>query len=292
MKTNAVRKTASSVREKMSAKKQSIIELMPSLRSKPLQTVNENMEFMTAGILMAFNHIYFLPVVRDSHLIGRFDGEHVIRVLEKIRDGGPWRLTGNRVGDICSVEVPQANPKDSLKSLLDSIVRSKFGHGCIVDQDSLMATVSLRDIAEHLSSLKIKTGVTAAQASHPIIGLPATATISQLLTTLLNKRIRRVAVDGLEKTMMMADDRLVADLAFSNEGLANLGHASRTFFERQLSQLPLLQPGVISGERDVAEAWGTMYSNPAQCMIVDDNRILTLWDTVVTPYERGNLPLN
>jgi len=275
----------------MPNQKRRIKDLMLPLRSTLPLTVSQNMQFMMAGILMVFNHAYFLPVLDDSRLVGRFDGEQVILVLEKMRDAGPWRLTGSLVADVCNAEVPQASPEDALSSLLDSMIKARFGHGCIVDHDKLIRTVSLRDIAEYLSSLKTKTGVTAAEASHAMIELPPTATISQLLTTLLNKRIRRVGVEGLEKTLM-ADDRMVADAAFSNEGLAILRRSPRTFFERQLSQLPLVEPGRMSGERDVAEAWGTMYSNPAQCLIVDDSRVLTLWDTVITPYERRKLPLN
>jgi hypothetical protein len=273
----------------MSDEKRSIMDLMPSLRLRPSPTLNENVEFVSAGILMAFKHVYFFPVVKDRGLVGRFDCEHVVRVLEKVRDGGPWRLVVNRIGDICDREVPEVTSKDSLTSLLDAILKLKFGHGCIVDEGNLSATVSLRDIVDYLSSLKVKAGITMREVARPIIGLPATTTMSEFIGTLLTKRIRRVAVEGLEKRLM-ADDRLVAENAFTNEGLATLRQTPRMFFERRLSQLTLVEPGHMDGQEDIAQAWDKMYSNPAECLIVDEKNILTPWDAVITPYSRGKLP--
>jgi CBS domain-containing protein len=275
----------------MSDEKRSIIDLMPSLRLRPSPTLNENVEFVSAGILMTFKHVYFFPVVKDRGLVGRFNCEHVVRVLEKVRDGGPWRLVAKRIGDICDREVPQVSSNDSLSSILDSMVKVNFGHCCVVDQGNLTAVVSLRDIVDYLSSLKVKAGITMGEIARPIIGLPATTTMAQFLGTLLTKRIRRVAVEGLEKRLM-ADDRLVAENAFTNEGLTTLRHTPRMFFERRLSELTLVEPGRMSGEQDVAQAWDKMYSNPAECLIVDDKKILTPWDAVITPYSRGKLPLN
>jgi CBS domain-containing protein len=272
----------------MSTRNQSLLELFPWVLKELSPAVNESLQLMSAGILMAFRRIYFLPVVRDARVVGRFDGEKLVRVLEKVRDGGPWRLVAYHVGDVYDKVVPEVGSKDSLSSLVSSMAQQRYGHGCVVEDGKLIATISLRDFARYFSSIGVSAGVKVGEFAQPIISLPAESTTFELLGTLLSKRIRRVVVSGMGKRLL-ADDRLVVQSAFSNEGLVAIKYATKAFFERHLSELELMEPGTISGDQDLAEAWKMIYANPAQCLLVDANGILTPWDAFVTPYVQGRL---
>jgi len=272
----------------MSTQNQSLLELFPWVLKELSPTVDESLQLMSAGILMTFRQIYFLPVVRDARVVGRFDGEHVVQVLEKVRDGGPWRLVAYHVGDVYEKTVSQLSAKNSLSSLIRSMGELRFGHGCIVEDGKLIATISLRDLALYFSSIGVSTGVRVGEIAQPIISLPAESTTFELIGTLLSKHIRRVVVDGMKKRLL-ADDRLVVQNSFSNEGLVAIKYTTKVFFERHLSQLELIEPGNISGDQDLAEGWKKIYANPAHCLLVDDDKILTPWDAFVTPYVQGRL---
>jgi len=275
----------------MAGEGRGVLELLPWVLQKVSPTVSEDLQLMSAGILMTFRQIDFLPVVKGMSVVGRFAGIHVVSSLEKVRDAGTWRLIARRVGDVCDRDVPRVSSKDSLVSVLNSMSSAKFGHGCVLEKNGeLVATIALKDIIQYLSGLNMRAGLQAKEVASPTLSLPSEATITELLNTLLTKRIRRVLVKGLDK-QLIADDRILARQAFSHEGLLAMKYTPKMFFERPLSSLALVEPGSISGEKDVAEAWSQIYTNPAECLLVEgENRILTPWDAVMKPYTLGKFP--
>ncbi len=148
----------------------------------------------------------------------------------------------------------------------------------------------LKDVIRYLSDLNVKAGLQVKEVASLTVSMPSEANITDLLNTWLTKRIRRVLVKGLER-QVIADDKILARQAFSHEGLLALRYTPKMFFERQLSSLALAEPGTISGDKDLAEAWALIYRNPAECLLVEgENKILTPWDTVLKPYTQDRLP--
>lgn len=275
----------------MAARDRGVLELLPWVLQKVSPTVSEDLQLMSAGILMTFRQIDFLPVVRGMSVVGRFAGLHVISNLEKVKDGGIWRLVAKKVGEVCDRSVPQVGSKDTLASVLNSMNSAKFGHGCVLEKNGeLVATIALKDVVSYLSGLDVKAGLQVKEIASPAVSLPSEATITDLLNTLLTRRIRRVLVRGLEK-QVIADDKVLARQAFSHEGLLALRYTPKIFFERQLSSLALADPGTIRSDKDVAEAWSLIYKNPAECLLVEgENKILTPWDVVLKVYSLGKFP--
>ncbi len=275
----------------MTVENREVLELLPWVLQKISPTVSEDLQLMSAGILMTFRQIDFLPVVKGMSVVGMFAGLHVLSNLEKVRDGGMWRLVARKVGEVCDRNVPQINPKDSLGSVLNSMKTAKFGHGCVLEKNGeLLATIALKDIIRYLSDLNVKAGLQVKKVASPTVSMPSEANITDLLNTLLTKRIRRVLVKGLER-QVIADDKILARQAFSHEGLLALRHTPKIFFERQLTSLALAEPGSISGDKDLSEAWTLIYRNPAECLLVEgENGILTPWDLVLKPFSQDRLP--
>lgn len=276
---------------RMDAKDRGVLELLPWVLQNVSATVSEDLQLMSAGILMTFRQIDFLPVVKGMNVVGRFAGIHVVSNLEKVRDGGIWRLVAKKVGDVCDRSVPHVGSKDSLLSVLNSMNDAKFGHGCVLEKNGeLVATIALKDIIRYLSDLNDKAGLQVKEVASPTISMRGEASITDLLNTLLTKRIRRILVTGL-KNHVIADDKILARQAFSHEGLLAMRYTPKVFFERQLSSLALAEPGSIKGEQDVAEAWPLIYESPAECLLVEgENKILTPWDVVMKPYALGKFP--
>jgi CBS domain-containing protein len=275
----------------VAAQGRGVLELLPWVLQKVSPTVSEDLQLVSAGILMTFRQIDFLPVVNGMSVVGGFAGLHVVSTLEKVRDGGIWRLVARKVGEVCDRSVPHIGPRDSLLSVLSSMNDAKFGHGCVLENNGeLVATIAFRDIIRYLSGIDVKAGIQVKEIASAAVSLPREATITELLNTLLTKRIRRVIVRGSEK-QVIADDKILARQAFSHEGLLAMRYTAKVFFERQLSSLALAEPGSVKGDQDVAEAWSLMYRNPAECLLVEgENKIVTPWDAVLKPYTLGKFP--
>lgn len=269
-----------------------LLELLPWVLKRISPTVNEELQLLTACIPMVFRHVDFLPVMRDMSVVGRFAGLEVVIALLEVRSAGLKVLVANSVRSCCGRSLSQVGPRDSLTSLLDSISKTKFGHGCIVEDGKFVATVALRDLIEYASNANRGggAGVRVTEIASPTVSLPREATVTELLNTFLTKRIRRVVVRGVGKPAI-ADDRLLAQSAFSPEGLLTIRNTPEKFFQRALSSLALLDLGSIGGNEDVAEAWSMIYRNPAECLLVEDeDKMLTPWDAVIKLCAQGKFP--
>ena len=267
-----------------------VLQLFPWVFQRASPTVDEDDSILDEAAILAFRQVDFLPVLRARKVTGRAGGFEIVKVLREIRDFGFQHLMGRKIADVCKERVGLVawrGVKDSLQSLLDAMLRTEFGHACIVEDRWLLATVSLRDIIRYATSLVTATGVQVADLANPAISLPSDATVSELLDLMVTKRVRRVVVEaGGGK---VADDRCVVEHAFSAEGLTVLRDRPDDFFNLPLGNLPLREATSIDGKADVAEAWGAIYTSPAECLLVD-GKIVTPWDLTLRVYRLGKFP--
>jgi CBS domain-containing protein len=265
--------------------------MLPGLFQKTPLTVDDTTPITHVGMLMAIKEIDFLPVYfyemdqqgHIMHRIGRIAGYIVTKALHDVR--GP-ELLDKTVKDFVNTKIELIPQMSLLTDLLDAIVKTQFGHACIGEHNEIAATVSLRDLIRYAPSIGLDGDMQVKEVASDLISLPQDATMNQLLNMLLEKRIRRVLVDGLEQPRMV-DDRVIARHAFSYEGLRVRRTSSQKFYDRPLYSLPVLKPGRINPDASLAEAWSLIYENPAECLLVEgENKIITPWDVVIKPYLR------
>ena len=264
-----------------------LLQLFPWVFQRASPTVDEYDSVLDEAAILAFRQVDFLPVLRARKVTGRLHGLDLFRVLRETKDFGFQHLMGRKIADVCKERVGLLGVKDSLRSLLDAMLTTAVGHACIVEDQELMATVSLRDIIRYATSLGTSTGVQVADLANPTISLPSDATVSELLDLMVSKRVRRIVVEA--EGGKVADDRCVVEHAFSDEGLAVLRDRPDDFFKLPLGNLPLREASSIDGRADVAEAWEAILKSPAECLLVD-GKIVTPWDLVIRLYSLGKFP--
>lgn len=100
---------------------------------------------------------------------------------------------------------------------------------------------------------------------------------------MLTKMVRKVVV---KDSSSVADTRMIMGKYLKPEALLmSRDKNPEEYFHDSLSSLPLPKAGTINGNADLAEAWDTIYKNPAECLLVEgENKILTPWDLVVKPH--------
>jgi CBS domain-containing protein len=267
-----------------------IFSLFPWVVYRGSTAVDEDQELIDEASILAFRQVDFTPVVRGGTVTGIIGGREIIRVLVQIRERGVGFLLGTKATEIMDRnKVGVLGLKDSLPSLLALMSKIKFGNVCIVEDGKLVATVSLRDVISYVAGLHIDTGLKVADLANPGITLPHDATLSQLLDQMVTNDVRRVLVKGLGRPKV-ADDRMIIQYAFGEEGLTALARNYASLFDRRLEDLPLQEPGVVNGDADVAEAWRAAHAAPTACVLLDEQRILTPWDLVIRVHALGRFP--
>jgi CBS domain-containing protein len=251
-------------------------------------TVDDSSLLIHEALLLAFRYVDFIPVVRPAKLAGSIGGLEVLNVLRVARRSGFRHLLQAKIAHI-SRPAGMVAPRDSLQSLLTVMLGRRLGHACIVQDGELTATIGLRDVVRWASSAYTETGVEVSKLANPTISLPSTATLSEMLDLMMERRVRRMLVRG-EGLGKVADDRVVVEYAFGHEGILTLRDRPDDFWNHPMGDLPLRDVWSIDGRADVAEAWRMMYNSPAECLLVD-GKILTPWDVVIRICQSTNLPV-
>jgi CBS domain-containing protein len=275
----------------------SLLRMLPGLFHKSPLTADEKTPFIHAGTLMALEHVDFLPVViiRLSagghlyHTIGRFAGLTVVNALRQVH--GP-ELFEKAVRDFCDHDIGTIDIINPPVLILDKIAETGFGHVCITERNELVAITGLRDIIHYAHSFGLNESIKSRDVASPIESLPSTATLTQLFDALTEKRIRRMVVTGPDHPKI-ADEHTIIDFTFSYDGLRMLKQNPERFYQWPLYSLPLEEAGTIKGDTPLSEVWPLIYTNPAECLLIEnENKILTPWDIVIKPHLRTKPKLN
>ncbi|MDJ0270672.1 MAG: CBS domain-containing protein [Aigarchaeota archaeon] len=181
----------------------------------------------------------------------------------------------------------------TVSNILNYMFYTKFGNVCLLQEDSLVGIISLRDIVRYAYSQLIDTGVkTGEVASRAVIQVSRDSTLLDVIDLMLTRGVRRVIFeDGGEKRVI--NDMGVIQYTFSSESLAAMRDSPEKFFSMPVEELPMVEAGVAEIGMDVSETWREIYRSPAGCLFVENtNMILTPWDAVIKPFLLGKLPID
>ncbi len=267
------------------------LHFLPWVLERGAPTVTEDMPLLDAYSLLPLRQIDFLPVVRDSRIVGMIIGKQLLNLLHRGRKFGYEALITMRVGDIMIRDVPRVGQESSLAELLELLIRSGLGNACIVDEDGkIVGVVSFRDIIRYMTRFNINTGITLREVSSKAVTINPDATLEELVSIMYANYVRRVVVTGLIEWPAIVDDRSIFEYMFTLQGLMTLKEKPGEFFSTRVENLPLAEPLIVDGDIDVSWAWATVYKSPAECILLKEAgawRIVTPWDLVVKPYLLG-----
>jgi len=242
------------------------------------------------GLLLGFQYVDFVPVTRAGKVVGGLTGLELLAALRMTKNSGFHYLLETKMADICR-PVGLAELDASLESVLDTMHRTKNGNVCVIQDEKLIATISLRDIMRYATSLSNKTNVMVSELANSAVTLASHATMVETLDLMMSKEVRRILIQT-SGSRKIADDRVVVEHAFNHDGIIILRDNPDKFWNFPMCTLPLRDPGSIGAEADVAEAWKAMYASPAQCLLVNEKKILTPWDVVIRLHDLHRFPVD
>ncbi len=274
-----------------------ILQRFPWIFRPDNTRITENDPIIMSGMLMAFKGVDCIPVAGDWGFAGVVTSYEIIKFLRRASNEGVASLLRctpkNNPELVLRRDVALPLYDLSVSNILNYMFYTKFGNVCLLQEDSLVGIISLRDIVRYAYSQLIDTGVkTGEVASRAVIRVSRDATLLDVIDLMLTRGVRRVIYeDGDERRVI--NDMGVIQYAFSNENLAAMRDTPEEFFSRPVEELPMVEVGVAEIGMDVAETWGEIYRSPAGCLFVEDtDMILTPWDAVIKPFLLGKLPID
>ena len=112
------------------------------IRSGPVDHVTEDQLVLDAARYMAKVKRGAVPVIADGRLVGMFsERDLMLRVV--LADKDPATI---HVHEVMTRDLVIAHPNDSVRECLSKMTKMHFRHLPVVDEDRLVALISLRDL--------------------------------------------------------------------------------------------------------------------------------------------------
>jgi len=272
---------------------------LPGVLDMAMPGFSDMVTLAHAGMILSFRRIDFIPIrtlkLYPSRLsiMGKFSGHSVLKALNTFRRPDALEL---RLMDIGVDEIGRVDPMEPLTEILNVMIHTNFGHVCVIKPNTadleIVGTVSLRSLVMYAPSLGPSFGLNenlnVEGFSSPLLEAAPEATLDEVVQIMLTKGVRRLAIRGSSQhpETVMVDDRIISQHVFSSTGFAAWKESPEKFFKTRVEELQLAQPGIVSSKLSLLAAWSMIYLNKAECLIVDNNKILTPWDIIIKPYMR------
>ncbi len=186
----------------------------------------------------------------------------------------------------CAVALRPMAPTDDLRALLLAFQTSGFGFAPVT-RGEMYATAGLSDVLGLYRSGTLKSNMTAREVASQTIAMEPRATVRTALTLMLERRIRRVFVQG---TNAFVSDREVVSHIFSPRSLEDTKRWPGAMLEATLLEVGPVDAVEIDGDMLLDEA--AAYVLRSQGGALDcDGGVVSAWDLVIKPFASGRLSI-
>jgi CBS domain-containing protein len=183
-----------------------------------------------------------------------------------------------------TVAVEQLKSADTLRDLLAAFQKGRFGFAA-VKEGTMFATVGLGDALGLYASGALKSDLTAREVASTPAGVERETTVRGALGVMLERRIRRVFIQGTAK---FVSDREMISYIFSPRRLQETKESPETMLEDPLTEVDPADAVEIEGDAPLAEAAPLLARSQGGALICDGG-LVTPWDLVMKPFASGRL---
>ena len=251
--------------------------------SSPLE-VHDQAFVLVAGALLADHSHDALAVDGGSppHLVG---GYSILSNL--LETSEPYRFLFRKAGTLIAPSSPL--PAEArLETLLERFAASGFGHALVAFPGG-PRIISLTNLIELYRQGKLETPLTCAEvASAPLPPISPTATLEEAAKAMMKSRVRRLLVEGEGRAIIT--DRMLIGAFFSPEALEWIGEHPDRLPPLSVDSLRPIALVEIEGALRIPKAVRLFDPQSGQALRCDQG-IVTPWDLVMKPFERGALSL-
>ncbi|MGC9015081.1 MAG: cyclic nucleotide-binding/CBS domain-containing protein [Thermoproteota archaeon] len=209
-------------------------------------------------------------VTKEESVHG-FIGGYILLEIIKQSGKNAWSALYKTPSENVDWKLLTTRLNEELDILLRKMMATGYGHALVLDKDKLVSPIGLLDIAKFFLYSGITDNledITIGQlGSSPIVSVPPEATILQAISTMIEKRVRRLLV----KDRILSDRSLVKALV-TYPWLSKLRDSTEETLNSPINTLPITvfhKPGRASLNESLSKGLGLLLEAEAKCLLVN-----------------------
>jgi len=225
-------------------------------------------------------------VTKEDSVHGFIGGYIIIEIIEQSRKNA-WSTLYKTPSENVDWKLLTTSLDEELDILLRKMIATGYGHALVLDKDKPVSPIGLLDIAKFFLYSGVSDNledITIGQlGSSPIVSVPPESTILQAVSTMIEKRVRRLLV----KDKVLSDRSLIKAL-MTYPWLSKLRDSTEETLNSPLTALPATvfhKPSRALPSEGLSKGLSLLLDAEAKCLLVD-GQIATPWDLVVKPIKQ------
>jgi hypothetical protein len=268
-----------------------IKEALPYIFKRTYPVLENKTQLLVAGSLLRFHQIDAIPIGFQKKQKKHF-AVAGYSCLSKLAQIDPTRYRNFLEGpcENAAQELSRISSDAEIVKLFRLFDKSGFGFAMVEGRYEQGALVSLRDLLSLYEKGITNTALTIGQVGSPILSMPRSSTLREVLSEMFRRRFRRIFLEANGKENMITDRRIISYL-FSTARLDEISTGSSSdILDTAVENLDTMQPTSLPGNTKVKDAAAIMTNQIEECL-VSDKAVITPWDLIMKPWKLGKLRL-
>ncbi|MDG6901192.1 MAG: CBS domain-containing protein [Nitrososphaerota archaeon] len=283
--------------EMTAASTRSIIALMPELFRSPRPVFDGNSPLITAGSMFTLNDIFMLPVIAGLHprwgansrvmMYGAVGGYSLLKRVAETSPPDYYKMLWTPCSETV-MWIASCLSSDSIDDLLRLVEMTRFGN-VRVDHLRQHTLATLGDVVALIRNRSLTSDMAAASVGSKPVSISRDRPVREAIRKMLSHNVRRLMLDGRPREFV--SDRSVVRFMFRSDRLFLARDAPQRWIDAKVSDLQAQKAGRLSQGGTIYDACKVMGSQPDDCLVTDDGRVVSRWDLVMKPWKAGRLKL-
>jgi len=278
-------------------KSTSVIDALPHIFRRPLQTIEAGASIFAAGTLLDIprRDVFAIasalgPDVRlfsQNRRLRAFSGYGLLGALVRTPAKGYYRFLFERC-ERASLPLPCIDAGSSLSRVFEVMSKTRIGW-LLARRDVEYAMVTLADLLPLYERGVLATDLLLKDVStDKVFTLAAGARLDDALRGLIERRVRRVFLSGTRK---FVSDREIMEHIFSPERLRVVRESPEKMLESPLWRVGPASAAKASPGLGVAEMATALDATSGAHCVLAGSGLVTPWDLIMKPWTMGRLKI-
>jgi hypothetical protein len=268
-----------------------IHEALPHIFKRTYPVLERKTQLLVAASLLRFHQIDAIPIgfqkKQRKHLAVL--GYSCLSKLVRIDDSAKYKSFLEGPCENAAQELSRISSKAEIESLLRLFEKSRFGFAMVEGKYEVGALVSLRDLLGLYVEGVIDSPLTIDRVGSPIFSMPRNSTLREVLNEMFMRRFRRVFVESNNGKKNVITDRRIISYVFSTARLDEISSGpSSDILDIPVGNLEAMRPADLPRSTKVKDAAVAMLRQTEDCL-VSEGSVITPWDMIMKPWEKGKL---
>jgi hypothetical protein len=268
-----------------------ISKLLPDIFKVPRLATDPSSPLIYSGSLLQMSDITMLPVHKKEvkregekgvKLYGAFGSYAVIQSLVVLPPENSYKFLWRPTSELL-IWVGSVSSADDLDTLLSVFESTAFGAARLSGKQ-IRTLVTLDDVVGLVREGTLVSQLCMDDISSELITTAEDNTMVEALHLMFKARVRRLFLD--DQPGKFVSDRSILALLFSPYMLKVARDSPEKWLEASVRELPKREASSVLATDSLMEGTRPLGHWPDDCLLTDNNRVVTRWDIVMKSWKR------